>query len=69
MLQGPVDRRIASREVPADFVQDVARFDHVPPGSIGVNETRLRVNETKTDVKPIQRICKRGGLRRHPGNS
>jgi hypothetical protein len=59
---------IAGREVPADLEQDVARFDHVMPGSIGVNETRRRVDETKTDVKPIERIGKRGGLSRHPGD-
>lgn len=45
MLQCPVDRYVASREVRADFEQDIARIDNGLPGSIDVNETRVRVNE------------------------
>lgn len=67
MLQCPVDRYVASREVRADFEQDIARIDNGLPGSIDVNETRVRVNEIQADVEPIERIGECGGFRGHSG--
>jgi hypothetical protein len=67
-----VNLRIAGRKIPRGDIQDVARIENGTPGSVGVNDTPVLIDEIQAGVEPIERIGECPGLRNllieQPGN-